>query len=117
MFSLAAPMARQKISPSHTTAAFQNAFVGDQFITVLDAFAKDAAYLEWREIRNVLTHRTAPGRRMYVGIGVDDAPPTEWKLNNIAMDETLVPTRRAALVRLLTSLIDGGATFLRSRIA
>ena len=52
---------------------------------------------------------------MFVGIGVDDAPPTEWKLNDIPMDETLVPTRRAALARLLVHLMDGSATFLRSR--
>lgn len=115
VFSLATPKARQQVSPSQTTATFKKAFAGDHFIAVLDAFATDPAYLEWKEIRNVLTHRTAPGRRMFVGIGVDDAPPTEWKLNGIPMDETLVPTRRAALVRLLVHLVDGGATFLRSR--
>ena len=115
VFSLATPKARQQVSPSHTTAAFKKAFARDPFLAVLEAFATDAAYLEWKEIRNVLTHRTAPGRRMYVGIGVDDAPPTEWKLNDIAMDETLVPTRRASLARLLSRLMDGGAKFLRSR--
>lgn len=114
VFSLATPKARQQVSPSHTTAVFKKAFAGDPFITVLDAFATDPAYLEWKEIRNVLTHRTAPGRRMYVGIGVDDAPPTEWKLNDIPMDETLVPARRAALARLLAHLMDAGAIFLRS---
>ncbi len=115
VFSLSTPKARQQVSPSQTTATFKKAFAGDPFITVLDAFATDPAYLEWKEIRNVLTHRTAPGRRMFVGIGVDDAPPTAWKLNDIPMDETLVLMRRAALVRLLAHLVAGGATFLRSR--
>jgi hypothetical protein len=114
-FSLATPKARQQVSPSQTTTAFKKAFAGDPFIAVLEAFAADPAYQEWKEIRNVLTHRTAPGRRMYVGIGVADAPPTEWKLNDIPMDETLVPVRRAALARLLAQLMDGCATFLRSR--
>lgn len=115
IFSLATPKARQHVSLSQTTAAFKKAFAGDPFIAVLDAFATDPAYLEWKEIRNVLVHRAAPGRRMFVGIGVDDAPPTEWKLNGIPIDETLVPTRRASLARLLGHLMDGGATFLRSR--
>jgi hypothetical protein len=115
LFSLATPKARQQVSPSHTTAAFKKGFAGDPFITVLDAFAADPAYLEWKEIRNVLTHRTAPGRRMYMGIGGDGAPPTEWKLNDIPMDTTLVSTRRAALTRLLGHLMDGAAAFLQSR--
>jgi len=115
VFSLSTPKARQQVSPSQTTVAFKKAFAGDPYLIVLDMFAADPAYLEWKEIRNVLTHRTAPGRRMYVGIGVDDAPPTEWKLNDIPMDETLVPTRRAAHARLLGHLMDGGAAFLLSR--
>lgn len=115
VFSLATPKSRQQVSPSQTTTTFKKAFPGDPFIAVLEAFTADLAYQEWREIRNVLTHRTAPGRRMYVGIGVDDAPATEWKLNDIAIDETLVPLRRAALARLLAQLMDGCATFLRSR--
>lgn len=36
----------------------------------------------------VLIHRTAPGRRIYVSIGGDDALPTEWKLNSVPLDES-----------------------------
>lgn len=116
VFSLDTPRSRQQVSPSQTTATYKKSFVGDPFIPVLDAFVTDAAYLQWKEIRNVLTHRTAPGRRMYVGFGADDAPPTTWKLRDIPIDETLIPTRRAALVRLLNDLLNGSAIFLGSRI-
>ena len=115
ILSLATPKARQQVSPTNSTAAFKKAFPGDPFLAVLDAFAADPAYMEWKEIRNVLTHRTAPGRVMYVGIGVDDAPVAEWKLNNIPIDETLVPSRRASLARLAAQLMDGTVAFVMSR--
>ena len=85
-------------------------------LTAFDAFFADPAYQEWREIRNILTHRTAPGRRMYVGIGNDDAPATEWKLNNIPMDATLIPARRAALVRAVDALLTAVEAFVAGKV-
>ena len=76
----------------------------------------DSAYQQWREVRNVLTHRTAPGRRIYVSIGDDETPSVEWKLNNILLDENLVPSRQYELGRLVGDLVSGLNTFLSGRI-
>lgn len=115
-FSLATPKAQQQVSPSLTAAAFKRAFPGDPLLTAFDAFFGDPAYQEWREIRNILTHRTAPGRRMFVGIGNDDAPATEWKLNNIPMDATLVPTRRGALAAAVGALLVAVEAFVAGKV-
>ena len=115
-FSLATPKARQQVSPSLTATAFKRAFPGDPLLAAVDAFFSDPAYQEWREIRNILTHRTAPGRRMYVGIGSDDAPATEWKLNNIPMDATLVPARRAALAGAVGALLTAVEAFVAGKV-
>ncbi len=115
-FSLATPADRRKVSPTKTETAFAAAFPGDPILMTISALFADPSYQEWQRIRNVLTHRTAPGRMMYVGIGNDDAPATEWKLDNIPLDKALVPTRRAALARALTALLEGIETFVRAKV-
>ena len=110
-FSLATPKAQQQVSPKQTSEAYRRAFPGDPIFTAFEALFADPAYQEGREIRNILTHRTAPGRRMYVGIGEDDAPPTEWKLNNIPLDASMVPNRRRELARMLTFTDRSGKCF------
>ena len=114
-FSLATPKAQQQVSPKQTSEVYRRAFPGDPILVAFEALFADPAYQEGREIRNILTHRTAPGRRMYVGIGKDDAPPTEWKLNNIPLDASMVPNRRRELARMLTSLIEGANVFVARR--
>lgn len=85
-------------------------------LLAFDALFADPAYQEWREIRNVLTHRTAPGRRMYVGIGDDDAPATEWKLNSIPLDSTMAKGRRAELARMLGDLLSAVEAFISKKV-
>jgi hypothetical protein len=65
---------------------------------------------------NVLTHRTAPGRRIYVSIGVEDAVPTEWKLNNSLLDETISTDGRKQLARVLGVLLTGSAAFASTHL-
>lgn len=67
-FPLTTPMEQQRVSPSHTADAFKRAFPNEP---LLDAFASlftDTSYQRWRDMRNVLTHRAAAGRRVYVGV-------------------------------------------------
>lgn len=115
-FSLATLADRRRVSPTRTETAFAAAFPGDPILLAISALFADPSYQEWQRIRNVLTHRTAPGRMMYVGIGNDDAPATEWKLDNIPLDSALVPTRRAALARALTALLESIETFVRAKV-
>lgn len=115
-FPLNAPKDQQRVSPSHTADAFKRAFPSDP---LLDAFASlfaDAAYLRWRDMRNVLTHRAAPGRRVYVGIGTDDAPPVEWKLNELPLDSALVPKHQRELAQLISDVVIAAERFLMTRI-
>jgi hypothetical protein len=114
-FVLASPKDQQRVSPSSTKQAFDKAFVGDPILSVFNDLFADPEYQRWREIRNILTHRTAPGRRIYVSLGSDDAPPVEWKLNNTPLDASIVSNGSRELSRLLSLLLDGAALFVRSR--
>ena len=115
-FPLTTPKEQQRVSPSHTGNAFKRAFPQDLLLATLSSFFNDPAYLRWREMRNVLTHRAAPGRRIFVGIGAGDAPPVEWKLNDLALDLTLVPEYQRELAQLISSVLLALNVFLTTRV-
>lgn len=115
-FPLTTPKEQQRVSPSHTNDAFKRAFPHDPLLIALASLFSDPAYLRWREMRNVLTHRAAPGRRVYVGIGSDDVPPVEWKLNDLPLDSALVPKHQSDLAQLTTDVLSATNMFLATRV-
>jgi hypothetical protein len=115
-FPLGTPREQQAVSPGRTGAAYSRFFVGDPVLAAFDAVFCDAAYRELREVRNVLTHRTAPGRTIFVGIGSDEDLPARWKINNIALDGRMASARRADVARLLAVLLEAAAVFVEARI-
>jgi hypothetical protein len=115
-FPLSTPKDQQRVSPTQTVEAYRRAFANDAVLDVFSTIFADSAYQQWREVRNVLTHRTAPGRRIYVSVGADETPSTEWKLNNIALDKELVLSRQNHLARLIGDLVVGIDTFLIAKI-
>jgi hypothetical protein len=76
----------------------------------------DPAYREWKEVRNVLTHRTAPGRTIFVSIDSDEDLPPRWKINDIALDQQTATTRRAHAARMLTGLLEAATVFAETHI-
>ena len=114
-FPLTTQKEQQRVSPSHTGEAFKRAFPGDPLLNAFASLFSDPAYQRWRDMRNVLTHRAAPGRRVYVGIGSDDAPPVEWKLNDLPLDAALVPKHQQELAQLISDVISAAETFLVTR--
>ena len=76
----------------------------------------DAAYREWKEIRNVLTHRTAPGRTIVVSVESDEALLARWKINDIPLGTQTASLRRGHAARMLNALLNAAAVFTESRI-
>lgn len=112
-FPIATAKDQQRISPQSTSAAFATAFPADPLNTALSALLTNAHFIEWREIRNVLTHRAAPGRTFFVGIGdLGDAPlPDQWKIKEISLDAQMAANRRVELSQQLERLLDGIRAF------
>jgi hypothetical protein len=115
-FPLSTPKEQQRVSPSHTNDAFKRAFPNDPLLEAFANLFDDPGYKRWREMRNVLTHRAAPGRRVYVGIGSNDAPPVEWKLNDLPLDSALVPVHQRELALLLSLVISAARIFLATKV-
>lgn len=114
-FPLASPKEQQSVSPNSTNRTYLTAFAGDQVIAAFHAAFQDAAYVELKEVRNILTHRAAPGRTIFISVGRDN-PPTRWKINDIALDQNTAASRRADVARLLGALLNAAATFVEARI-
>jgi hypothetical protein len=112
-FPIATSRDQQRISPQTTSLALARAFTADPLNAVISGLLSDTQFLEWREIRNILTHRAAPGRTFFVSIGGDgDALlPDQWKLKGILLDDQMASTRRAQLSRQLDDLLDGIRNF------
>lgn len=114
-FPLASEREQQQVSPTRTKDAFAREFPTDPIVAAFSTLFADPEYQKWREVRNVLTHRTAPGRRIYVSIGNDNVLPTEWKLNDSPLDISIATNGRRELGRLLTHLLDAGAQFVEAK--
>jgi hypothetical protein len=114
-FPLATRKDKQKVSPTSTTVAIAKVFVGEPINQVIKTVSADPAYVEWREVRNVLTHRAAPGRTFFVGIGGDEELPDQWKIKDIPLDAEIAPKRRTELARLVTEFLRGIDQFSSGR--
>jgi len=113
-FSLAAADL-SRVTPRFVRNAYANAFAEDAVLGVFNAVMADSEWVALREVRNILTHRAAPGRSISVSTGADEQPPTKWKLNDIVLDEDTAPRARKEVVRLLEMLLGGGANFVTAR--
>jgi hypothetical protein len=115
-FPMGTPKEQQAVSPTSAGAAYNRHFAGDPVLMAFDGVFQDTAYREFREVRNILTHRTAPGRRLFVGIGSDDELPARWKINNIQLDGQTAGDRRAEVARILATLLEATTVFVEARI-
>jgi hypothetical protein len=103
--SMATPKDKQSVNPSNVRSALTRAFAGDPTIAVITAILDDLDYKSFRETRAILSHRSAPGRTMFVGIPTADELPTEWKLNKLPLDERIATGGRATVSRILAHLV------------
>jgi hypothetical protein len=116
-FPIATERDRQRISPSSTASCISKAFGGDAINQVIAQILADQDYLESREVRNILTHRAAPGRTFFVGLGSSDEPlADQWKIKGIILDERMAPERKMQAARMLLSLLTGIQAFVEARM-
>jgi hypothetical protein len=115
-FRMATSRDQQAISPNSTEREYRAHFAAASMPMAMQSVLSDPAYVEWKLIRNILTHRTAPGRTIYVSIGSDAAPAPRWKIGNITLDGATLITRRTHAARLLGVLLDNAASFIEDQI-
>jgi hypothetical protein len=103
------------ITIASTAEAYGKAFPNDPFTSSLIGLKDDPKLKEWRNVRNVLAHRAAPGRVIYAStMGSPPPPSAEWKIEpsgKLRFDQSLTTVRLEWLVKTLAHLIDRAAQF------
>ncbi|MCK5491166.1 MAG: hypothetical protein KAI67_04965 [Candidatus Pacebacteria bacterium] len=107
---------QRKISPETTKKTYQKAFPNEQITETLIELIADSEFEKIRNTRNILTHRAAPGRKIYLNIGEDESLPTEWKLNNKPLNEFIVKSNEDNMKRLLNNLLNAGEEFCKLKL-
>lgn len=97
---------RRKVDPNWTADKFAKAFPGAPIVTALQTMLASQQYIEWKTIRNILNHRTAPGRFISIGGG---QTAVEWKTVNISLDQMTTASRLTWLAQTLEGLIAAAA--------
>ena len=115
-FPLEKEKEQRKISPPYTQSRYAGLFGNDPVLTAFDKVLNDAAYTECKDIRNILSHRTAPGRRVFLSTAQGKDIPSQWKIDDIPLDSELTISRRAQLAALLTTLLGAAAEFCETQI-
>ena len=103
------------VSPERTHKAYSKAFPGEPILALFDQTFSDDGYVQLKDIRNVLAHRTAPGRTFYVSLDSSEPLPAEWKLFGLSIDHELTVTRRRDLARLLSTILVGTQAFIEAK--
>jgi len=93
----------RKISLDSTAEAFSKHFPLETVTASLNNLLDDPRFVEWKNARNVLAHRAAPGRVIYAF----DTAAADWKMPglNAKIDDQLMPPRLDWLVGTLAQLV------------
>jgi hypothetical protein len=117
-FSLATPADQQAVSPTSARRAFIKSSLSPGLVTSFDKLFASTEYMEMKAVRNILSHRSAPGRILYASIGGDDEvdQAAKWKINDITLDATMTGARRASIAELLESVLVDAAVFVNKTL-
>ncbi len=106
-FKMTKPGHLQSVSPKKTTEQFSQVFPNEAITTTLAGTLRDVSYAEWCTIRNVLAHRSAPGRHF-----TQSFPPQPldeqvlWIDGVIPIDTATTSARRAWLATTIRNLLN-----------
>lgn len=111
------PMANLRdITTRNTARACINAYPGASITRVLTELNTDPIWKEWNELRNVLAHRSAPGRLIMLG-GSPSSAPSVWKVaGKLQIVPSLTADLRAWLARRIEALMKTGAELMEAII-
>jgi len=116
---------QEEISPEKTRDAFRKIYGASNPLTkCLESVLSEPKMKEWRSIRNVLAHRAAPPRNIYVGVSTGGQPDPSTDFFHVesrlkvlgALDEWTTTTRLEWLNKQLGVLLRAAEDFADSKI-
>lgn len=115
-FAMATDDARRQVSVRLAAERFAQAFPDDDITRELAALRGDPQFTEWSEVRNILTHRAAPGRMIDLQLGGpnDGTRSANWQA--FRLDDRFTDQRLTWLIARLAALIGCAETFVAKRL-
>lgn len=104
---------RKKVKAKSVAAAFQTAFPQSALTTAISGVVADQNYLDWCAIRNVLTHRQAPGLHHFMSSKDKTVVGTQPKFQ---LTPQFATNRRTQLSTLLRRVVDEVPAFMKSEV-
>jgi hypothetical protein len=99
----------RNISCKNTPPLFARVFSGEDITVALNALLAEQKFDDWGACRNVLAHRSVPGRLIYASVG-SSAPDlaADWKMDpagSLKIDANLTPPLLGWLGHTLSGLV------------
>jgi hypothetical protein len=114
MFPIVAEKDRRNIDPKNTQQQFAKAFPKEGLTKTLQDLLRDTNYKDWKDVRNILSHRVSPQLTQYSG--GDQPIPPEWEIKSgVVLDQGLTTFKRSWLVATLRDLLQAADSFTRHR--
>lgn len=95
---------KRHVKPKTTLEKYQSAYQNERLVCVLQRIINEQQYRNWTKARNILAHRSNPGRVIY-GSTKGPAKTPEWMLQDIPIDSTATASRREWLANSLRDLL------------
>lgn len=107
-FPIRTPADMRSINPENTARQFATAFPAELITTALQQMLNEQNFKDWKEIRNILVHRAAPGRTILLSTRrtLNDL----W-LKGIPINRNTTASRRQWLAGTLNSLLVAAEVF------
>ena len=102
-FPIKTPSDMKSITPKKTAKQFKEAFPRESITTALNKIVTAQEFREWKEIRNILAHRVAPGRVIYLSTK-GSSRAALWE-TGIQLDKNTTASRREWLARTMNALL------------
>ena len=104
---------KKSITPRKTSKLFKQLFPDAQLTGLLTKLIDDAKYKEWKDIRDVLAHRSHEGRTIM--LSTVSFVPDLW-INNIEIDKHTTETRFEWLSSMIANLVKATDDFTEKEL-
>jgi hypothetical protein len=113
-FPLATDAHRRAVDVRSTSARFTSHFAGDRVSVEMVRLTESDNLRQWERIRNILSHRQAPGRIISLTVGADDDRTAEWLHGSLGAAR--VADDENWLFAELGSLVDAAGEFAATHL-
>ena len=115
-FPMTTPQNLKDINPEYTTKKFISVFPTDPITILLKQLTTSQDYRDWKDIRNILAHRSAPGRTIQFSINPGSQIDGALWINGINIDINMTSSKRQWLSTILRKLLEETNSFTTGRL-